>query len=93
MKAFAVKARIPKPFAPLLDPNVRKIIEESGRTAGKSTTNETVAVGLMMAHRSNNIWYCRAEKGDIRTSIFSSFLATVQALGVERYFDFKLNPF
>lgn len=93
MTPFAVRARIPKPFAPLLDPTVRKIIEESGRTAGKSTTNETVAVGLMMAHRSNNIWYCRAEKGDIRTSIFSSFLATVQALGVERYFDFKLNPF
>lgn len=88
-----IRGAIPKPFSPLLNPNVRKIIEESGRTAGKSTTNETVAVALMMKDRSNNIWYNRAEKGDIRTSIFSSFLATVQSLGLEKYFDFKLNPF
>lgn len=31
-------------------------------------------------------------KGDIRTSVFSSFLATIQSLGVERYFQYKLNP-
>lgn len=88
-----IRGAIPKPFSPLLNPNVRKIIEESGRTAGKSTTNETVAVALMMKDRSNNVWYNRAEKGDIRTSIFSSFLATVQSLGLEKSFDFKLNPF
>ena len=92
MIAYAVRAQVPKPFAPLIDPKVRRIIEESGRSAGKSTTNETVAVSLMMCNRLNNIWYCRAEKGDIRTSIFSSFLAPVQSLGVEKYFDFKLNP-
>ncbi len=88
-----IRSVVPKPFSPLLDPNVRKIVEESGRSSGKSTTNETVAVGLMMKSRKNNIWYCRAEKGDVRTSIFSSFLATVQAMGVEQYFSYKLNPF
>ena len=87
-----IRSVVPKPFSPLLDPNVRKIVEESGRSSGKSTTNETVAVGLMMKSRKNNIWYCRAEKGDVRTSIFSSFLATVQAMGVEQYFSYKLNP-
>lgn len=86
------KSIIPKPFAPLLNPNVRKVIEESGRTSGKSTTNETVAVGLMMSHRKNNIWYNRAEKGDVRSSIFSSFLATVNSMDLEKYFTFKLNP-
>lgn len=88
-----IRSVVPKPFAPLLDPKVRKIVEESGRSSGKSTTNETVAVGLMLKNRKNNIWYCRAEKGDVRTSIFSSFLATVQSMGVEDYFSFKLNPF
>lgn len=87
-----IKNIIPKPFAPLLNPNIRKIIEESGRTAGKSTTNEGVAVALMMNGRKNNIWYCRAEKGDVRPSIFNSFWATVQSLGIERLFECKLNP-
>ena len=88
-----VRSVIPKPFSPLLDPKVRKIVEESGRSSGKSTTNETVAVGLMLKNRKNNIWYCRAEKGDVRTSIFSSFMATIQSMGVEDYFSFKFNPF
>lgn len=87
-----IKNVIPKPFAPLVNPNIRKIIEESGRTAGKSTTNEGVAVALMMNGRKNNIWYCRAEKGDVRPSIFNSFWATVQSLGIERLFECKLNP-
>lgn len=83
---------VPKPFAPLLDPKIRKIIEESGRTAGKSTTNETVAISLVMSGRKNNVWYCRAEKGDVRSSIFNSTLVTINDMGVEQYFDFKLNP-
>lgn len=87
-----IRSVIPKPFYPLLDPKVRKIVEESGRSSGKSTTNETVAVGKMFQSRLNNIWYCRAEKGDVRNSIFSSFLATIQAMGVEDYFETKLSP-
>ena len=55
---------IPKPFLPLIMPSVRKVVEESGRSSGKSTTNETVAIGKMLESRKNNIWYCRAEKGD-----------------------------
>lgn len=86
------KQIIPKPFSPLLNPNIRKIIEESGRTAGKSTTNETVAISLVMSGRKNNVWYTRAEKGDVRSSIFNSTLATINDMGVEQYFDFKLNP-
>ncbi len=87
-----INQTVPKPFAPLLDPKIRKIIEESGRTAGKSTTNETVMIGLAMSNRKNNSWYCRAEKCDVRSSIFNSTLATINDMGVDRYFDFKLNP-
>ena len=92
MNIANVNPRIPKPFAPLLNPRVRRIIEESGRTAGKSTTNESVAASLMLKDRRNNIWYCRAEKGDVRVSIYNSFIATLQSLGVEKYFDCKLSP-
>ena len=59
-----VNAVIPAPFSALLDPNVRKVVEESGRSSGKSTTNETLAAILMMQSRANNVWYCRAEKND-----------------------------
>lgn len=87
-----IRSVVPKPFSPLLDPAVRKVVEESGRSSGKSTTNETVAVAKMMAARKNNIWYCRAEKGDVRPSIFNSFYSTVQTMGVERFFETKLSP-
>ena len=85
-------SNIPAPFKPLLDPDVRKIIEESGRTAGKSTTNEDVGSNLMLQSKYNNVWYCRAEKGDVRPSIFNSFLATLQAKGIDKYFTAKLSP-
>lgn len=83
---------IPKPFKPIVSPKVRKAVEESGRSSGKSTTNETIAVSKMLEARKNNIWYCRAEKGDVRTSIFNSFYSTVQEMGVERFFETKLSP-
>ena len=88
-----VVRKVPPKFSPLLNPNVRKIIEESGRSSGKSTTNETVAISRMLESRKNNIWYCRAEKGDVRTSIFNSFLTTIESMGLEREFKYKLNPF
>ncbi len=87
-----VNAQIPAPFAPLLNPNVNKIIEESGRSSGKSTTNESVAVGLMMQDKSNNVWYCRAEKSDVRNSIFASFNATIDMLGLTDQFKSTLSP-
>lgn len=83
---------IPKPFMPLLDANTRTIIEASGRTSGKSTTNETVMIFKMLQSPENNIWYCRAEKSDIRNSIFASFLATVSMLGLDEHFRSSLNP-
>ena len=86
------KFPIPKPFKPLLDPTVRKIVEDSGRTAGKSTTNETVALGLTMQSKYNNTLYMRAEQRDLR-DIFNSTLSTMQALGIERYFECKTSPF
>lgn len=83
---------IPKPFRPLLDPNVRKVVEVSGRSAGKSTTNETIALGLTLQSKYNNIVYMRAEQRDLR-DIFNSTLSTMQAIGVDQYFDCKTSPF
>jgi len=87
-----VAATIPEKFSALLDANVRKIVEVSGRSSGKSTTNETVAAGLMLRHRSNNIWYCRAEKGDVRPTIYNSFLSTLQFMGIDHLFRTSLSP-
>lgn len=83
---------IPGPFAPLFAPNVSKIVEASGRSSGKTTTNESAAVVRMLESRLNNIWYCRAEKTDIRGTIFASMCSTIQALGAERLFKFSLSP-
>ena len=51
-----VNVRVPEPFSPLLDPKVRRIVEESGRSSGKSTTNEMVAVVKMMSERPIFAW-------------------------------------
>lgn len=83
---------IPEPFRPLNDKNVRKIVEVSGRSSGKSTTNETFAVLLMLASKFNNIWYCRAESGDLRRTVFASALATIQALFIEDLFEVRFLP-
>nr|DAP53555.1 MAG TPA: large terminase [Caudoviricetes sp.] len=83
---------IPKPFKPLLDPNVRKVIEESGRTAGKSTTNESIAIALALQSKYNNILYMRAEQRDLR-DIFNSTWTTIQSIGAEDLFDAKTSPF
>lgn len=83
---------IPKPFKPLLDPNVHKIVEVSGRSTGKSTTNETLALGLTLQSKYNNVLYMRAEQRDLR-DIFNSTLSTMQTLGIDSYFGYQTSPF
>jgi len=79
-------------YAPLFDPKISEIVEPSGRCSAKTTSNEIAAISFMMKSRLNNIWYCRAETGDIRQTIFSSFISTVQLMEVERYFSWSLSP-
>ena len=86
------KVRLCPKYAPLVDPAIDEIVEGSGRTSAKSTSNEIIAVHLMMQSRYNNIWYCRAESGDIRTTIFTSMISTIQMLGLERAFTWSLSP-
>ena len=62
--------KVPKQYAPLFDENVTEIVEPSGRCSAKSTSNEIAAITLMLQSSRNNIWYCRAEKGDIRETVF-----------------------
>lgn len=87
-----INITFPKPFKPLIDPNVRKVVEPSGRSSGKTTTNETYMITKMLQSPRNNCWYCRAEKNDIRSSIFSSFIGTATMMGVDQYFKTSLNP-
>ena len=79
-------------YAPLFDPSVHEITEGSGRCTAKTTSNEIAAISFMLQSRFNNIWYCRAEQGDIRTKIFSSMISTIQRMGVEDLFTWSLSP-
>ncbi len=79
-------------YAPLAMPDVHEVVEPSGRCTAKTTSNEIIAVSLMLQSRRNNIWYCRAESGDIRPTIFSSMWSTIQLMGVENAFRSSLSP-
>ena len=85
--------RIPKQYAPLFDKAISEIVEPSGRTTAKTTSNEIYAVSLMLQDKYNNVWYCRAEKTDIGSTIFSSMVSTIQMMGIEDSFIFKLSPY
>lgn len=85
--------RVPKEYAPLFDDKISEIVESSGRCSAKTTSNEVYAVCLMLKSKYNNGWYCRAEKGDIRSTIFSSMISTIQLMGVESLFEWSLSPF
>ncbi len=87
-----VITRISPLYAPLVDPKVEEIVESSGRTTAKSTSNEIIAVQLMTQSKYNNGWYCRAEKSDIRSTIFTSMISTIQMMGLEKKFTWSLSP-
>lgn len=84
---------VPKQYAPLFDDKITEIVECSGRCSAKTTSNEVYAISLMLKSKYNNVWYCRAEIGDIRKTIFSSMISTIQLMGVERFFTWSLSPF
>lgn len=85
--------KLPLLYAPLFDETITEIVEPSGRCSAKTTSNEILAVMLMCSGRKNNIWYCRAEKGDIRETVFSSLIVTIQLMGLEKFFTWSLSPF
>lgn len=85
--------RVPKQYAPLFDESISEVVEPSGRTSAKTTSNEIYAISLMLKSKYNNIWYCRAEKTDIGSTIFSSMVSTIQTMGVDSLFEFKLSPY
>lgn len=84
--------RVCELYAPLVDATVKEVVEGSGRCTAKSTSNEIVALTLMLQSKFNNIWYCRAERSDIRDTIFSSMISTAQIMGVEKLFTWTLSP-
>ena len=87
------RVTLPRPYAPLLNPEIREIVEPSGRSSGKTTSNEVAAICKMLDDGRNNIWYCRAETGDIRTTIFTSMVSTIQMMGLDSEFSTSVSPF
>ena len=71
----------------------KEIVETSGRGSSKSTSNEFCAVSGPLYSKDTNVWYCRAEVGDIRRTIFSSIIATIQLMNLEKLFAWSLSPF
>ena len=88
-----MKIKIPKPYTPLFDIQVSEVVEPSGRCTAKTTSNEIYAIQLMLQNKKNNVWYCRAEKSDIRSTVFSSMIATIQLMSLEDCFEWSLSPF
>lgn len=84
---------VPKQYAPLFLTGIHEIVEPSGRCTAKSTSNEIAAITLMTQSKYNNIWYCRAEKGDIRETVFSSMISTIQLMDLDKLFEWSLSPF
>ena len=84
---------VPLPYVPLFDESITEIVEPSGRCTAKTTSNEIYAIIQMCAARQNNVWYCRAEKGDIRDTVFASMIVSIQLMGLERFFKWSLSPF
>lgn len=87
-----MRVTIPSKYSPLLNDGFAKIIEKSGRSCGKSTTNECIAIKLALESKYNNTLYCRAERTDLR-DIFNSTVATIESMGAEDYFKYSLSPF
>lgn len=85
-------AVLPKEYAPLCDPSVLEVVESSGRVTAKTTSNEVMAITMMMRSKYNNIWYCRAEQEDLRKTVFSSMLKTIHMMGVSNSFKSSLSP-
>ena len=66
-----------------IDPSAfgaKTFIGKSGRSTGKTTNNE-FAIGHEIAEGVGDVWYCRSELGDIRSSIFTSMQSTLLKLG------------
>lgn len=84
---------MPMQYAPLFDYTVREIDEDSGRVTAKTTSNDICAISLMRQSPQNNVWYCRAEKTDIRETIFASIVSTIMQMGLEKEFEWSVSPF
>lgn len=79
-------------YAPLFDDTTKEIVEGSGRCTSKTTSNDIAAITTMLGDARNNVWYCRAERSDIRDTIFSSMMSTAQLMDVDKYFTWTLSP-
>ena len=79
-------------FKPLFSTETLTIIEDSGRSSGKTTTAEMAMVAYMRESPLNNIMYCRAEAADLNKN-YNSLLATIQDMGVDSEFKWISSPF
>ena len=64
----------------LADMGVDEYILCSGRVSGK-TQHDEIATISDIVNGTGDVWYTRSEDGDIRSSIFTSTLATIAQMG------------
>lgn len=83
---------VPEPFRPLLEDRFGVIVEQSGRSSGKSTTNETVIVRDTYRGQAYNSVYCRGDKVDLR-DIYNATVSTIEGMGLADHFKFCASPF
>lgn len=82
-----LQLEIPKPYIKLVVGDEREIVENSGRSSGKTTTNESVAV--LTALRGGNVWYTCANEGDIDKTIHASLQSTIEHYGLQSKFVYR----
>ena len=87
-----IKVNLPRQYQPIFYNELKTFIMESGRSTGKTTTTCEAAVLLMRAAKDNNILMARAEKSDLRNSLFGGVIKAVSALGLEKDFTWKTSP-
>lgn len=90
-----VKALLSGEDVDLRDLGIEEYILESGRVSGKTQHNAIACIHDLISG-VGDIWYCRSEDGDIRGSIFTSCLSTINSMGLtysnkESLGDFKVS--
>ena len=84
--------QIPVPFDTLYKTDKHLIIEDSGRSGGKSKNTAIYIVLEAMQCINEDIVLCRDSYSDMQDSLFTEILAIIDELGYSSCFSFKKRP-
>jgi len=71
-----------KPYAPLYDPELHRIVLNNGRNSGKSYEVASLAAVYLARYPEHDIMYCRANSNSIGDSIFNEITEKLDMLGI-----------